>query len=198
MAANRDIIVIGASAGGVQAVMEIARHLPAEFDASIFVVIHTSPDSPGILPVLIDRAGPLSCAHAIDREIIRRGHIYVAPPDRHLLIRDDMVICTRGPKENGFRPAVDPLFRTAARRFGPRVIGIILSGGLDDGTMGLLNIKQNGGVAIAQDPGEAIFPSMPASAIQNVEVDHVLPVAEMAAVLARLVAEPLDLEEADM
>ena len=188
---GRDIIVIGASAGGVQALMELARGLPEDLPAAVFVVVHTSPISPGILPHIISRAGSLPAAHASDGDAVRHGRIYVAPPDHHLLIKNGTMRVVRGPKENGFRPAVDPLFRTAARVAGPRAIGVVLSGGLDDGTEGLALIKEYGGVAVVQDPDEAPFPSMPASAVAYVQVDHVLPVAEIPAVLARLAREPL-------
>jgi two-component system chemotaxis response regulator CheB len=188
--AGRDIIVIGASAGGVQVLQQLMSDLPEDLPASVFVVVHTSPDSPGILPQILDRAGPLHAVQAEHGEPIRKGRIYVAPPDYHLLVEKDRVLVTRGPKENGFRPAVDPLFRTAARSFGSRVIGIVLTGGLDDGTIGLMHIKSVGGIAIAQDPVEAVFPSMPQSAIDNVDVDFVLPVAQMPALVRRLVTEP--------
>src|SRR2546423_8105811 len=149
---GRDIIVIGASAGGVQALTELWRALPADLPAAVFVVVHTSPSSPGILPMILDRAGPLSAAHASDDERIRHGHIFVAPPDHHLLVvKNDRVRIVRGPKENGFRPAADPLFRTAARVYGPRTVGVVLSGGLDDGTEGLELIKQYGGDTGAEE-----------------------------------------------
>lgn len=193
---HRDIVVIGASAGGLPAVIEIAKGLPADFPAAVFVVIHTSPDSPGVLPTLLRRASRLSSARAEDRQQIRRGWIYVAPPDHHLLIKRAHIRVVRGPKENGFRPAIDPLFRTAAHTYGPRVIGVVLSGGLNDGTHGLLQITERGGVAVAQDPEEAAISSMPLSAIQNVEVRFVLPAAQIAAALRELVGETI--EEVDL
>jgi two-component system chemotaxis response regulator CheB len=186
---TRDIIVVGASAGGVQVLTELVRGLPKDLPAAVFVVIHTSPTSPSVLPQLLDRAGPLPAAHAEDGEAIAHSRIYVAQPDYHLLLSPLGIIIAHGPRENGFRPAVDPLFRTAARSFGSRVIGVVLSGGLDDGTEGLTLIKRFGGIAIAQDPDEAVFPSMPASAINNVDVDHVLKVSEMPAVLTQLARE---------
>lgn len=188
---GRNIIVVGASAGGVQVLQELMRGLPADLPAAVFVVVHTSPNSPGILPQILERAGPLPAAHPKNGERIRRGRVYVAPPDSHLLIKPGHVELSRGPSENGFRPAVDPLFRTAARTYGARVVGVVLSGGMDDGTLGLTHIKQNGGIAIAQDPAEAVFPGMPSSAIANAEVDYVLPVAEMPALLSRLASEAL-------
>jgi two-component system chemotaxis response regulator CheB len=189
--AGRNIIVVGASAGGVQVLQDLMRGLPEDFPAALFVVVHTSASSPGILPQILDRAGPLHAAHPEDREKYKMGRVYVAPPDFHMLLKDNQILVTRGPKENGFRPAVDALFRTAAISHGPRVVGVVLTGGLDDGTVGLIHIKNEGGIAVAQDPEEAVFPSMPRSAVDNVEVDYVLPVAEMPALLARLATEPL-------
>jgi two-component system chemotaxis response regulator CheB len=188
---GRDIIVIGASAGGVQALTELVRGLPENLAASVFVVVHTSPSSPGILPQIIDRSGPLRARHAENGAPIEHGRIYVAPPDHHLLLKPDRMVLAKGPRENGFRPAADPLFRTAARVFGPRVVGVVLSGGLDDGTEGVALVKEFGGVAVVQDPDEAIFTGMPTSAIANVEIDHVLPAARIGKLIARLAAEPL-------
>ena len=135
---KKDIIVIGASAGGIEALRVLVGGLPEDFPASIFVVVHVSPQTPSLLHEILTRAGRLPAVSAHDHQEIRPGHIYVAPPDHHLLIeRGGYVRLTRGPKENRFRPAVDPLFRSAARVYGPRVVGVILSGGLDDGTAGL-------------------------------------------------------------
>jgi two-component system chemotaxis response regulator CheB len=157
----------------------------------VFVVMHTSPSSPGILPRILDRSGPLPCDHANDGDTIRKGRIYVAPPDHHLILKRDRVRITHGPRENAFRPAVDPLFRTAARAFNSRVVGVVLSGGLDDGTEGLLRIKQCGGIAVVQDPTEAIFPGMPANAVRHVDVDHVVPLAQIPAILTQYAKSPI-------
>src|SRR5262249_33604969 len=138
---GHDIIVIGASAGGLQALTELSGSLPKNLPAAVFVAIHTSPNSPGVLPAILERSGGLTASSAVDDEEIRLGHIYVAPSDHHLLIKRGRVRVPRGPEENGFRPAIDPLFRTAARAYGARVIGIILSGAMDDGTHGLSLIK---------------------------------------------------------
>ena len=184
-------MVIGASAGGVPALLELASGLPRELPAALFVVVHSSPDSPGFLPQMVDRAGPLAADFAMDGAEIHPGRFHVAPPDRHLLLDGERMCVTRGPQENGFRPAVDPLFRTAARTLGPRVTGIVLSGGLNDGTHGLQEIKRHGGVAMVQHVDDAVVPSMPLSAIRHVEVDYVLPVREMPAVITRLASEPL-------
>lgn len=191
---TNDIIVIGASAGGIEALKEIAGGLPTDFPASVFVVLHTAPDSPGVLADILDRAGALSAMNAVDGERIRPGRMYVAPPDRHLVIEPNSVRLTRGPKENRFRPAVDPLFRSAAQVYGPRVIGVILTGNLDDGTAGLRAVKQLGGTAVVQDPREALAPSMPRSAMRHARVDHCLPLSEIAPLLVRLTSTPIEEE----
>lgn len=187
---NRDIIVIGASAGGVDALRTLLGGLPRELEASVFVVMHVAADSPGILPRILQNACPLPVEHARDGEEIRHGRVYVAPADCHLLLERDRVRLSRGPKENLCRPAIDPLFRSAAYVFGPRVVGVVLTGRLDDGTAGLWAVKRRGGTALVQDPDDATYPSMPRSAIRYVEVDEVAPVAEMAPLLARLAGEP--------
>jgi two-component system, chemotaxis family, protein-glutamate methylesterase/glutaminase len=191
---TRDIVVVGASAGGVQALRLVVQGLPRDFAASVLVVVHIPPTGDSILPALLTKAGALTATHARNGERLERRRVYVAPPDHHLLVQPHkrLAVSRRGPRENGFRPAIDPLFRTAARSHGPRVIGVVLTGALDDGTLGLAHIKENGGVAIVQDPIEAVFPSMPRSAIDHVDVDHVVPVAAMPALLARLVGEPLE------
>jgi two-component system, chemotaxis family, protein-glutamate methylesterase/glutaminase len=188
---TRNIIVIGASAGGFEALKKLVKDLPADLQASIFVVWHMSPGVTGVLPQVLTRHGPLPAKNAEDGEQIEPGRIYVAPPDRHLIIENSRARVTRGPKENRFRPAVDPLFRSAAYAYGPKVIGVILSGALDDGTSGLWTIKHHGGVAVVQDPADAEIPSMPRSALNEVEVDYVAPIAEMGDLLARLSREPL-------
>lgn len=187
--AHRDIVVVGASTGGLQALLELLAPVPAALPAAIFVVVHTAPEGSGLLPEILERNGAWNVAYAEDGTAIEHSRIYVAPPDHHLLVKRAAVRVARGPRENRFRPAVDPLFRTAARSFGPRVIGIVLSGGLDDGTHGLELIKRHGGIAIAQDPQQAVMPSMPLSAIQNVEVDHILSPGAIGAKLPFLVRE---------
>ncbi len=189
--AYRDIIVIGASAGGLQALVELLTPLPANLQAAIFIVVHTAPGGTGLLPQILERSAA-NVAYAKDGEAIEPGRIYVAPPDRHLLIKRTRVRVVSGPRENLFRPAIDPLFRTAARAYGARVIGIVLSGGLDDGTHGLELIKRHGGIAIAQDPQHAVMPSMPLSAIQNVEVDYILRPSEIGAKLPLLIRETVE------
>jgi two-component system chemotaxis response regulator CheB len=184
---RRDIVVIGASAGGVEALMQITAKLPDRLSAAIFVVLHLHPEVPSLLPRILSRAGPLSATHPTDGESIRYGRIYVAPPDHHLLVEPGIVKLSRGPTENTFRPAIDPLFRSAAVAYRSRVIGVILTGSLDDGTAGLRAVKEMGGVAIVQDPDDAVYPSMPQSASEFVDVDHIVPVSDVPDLLVRLV-----------
>jgi len=186
---RRDIVVIGGSAGGVEALIEICGHLPADLPAAIFVVQHISPASKSVLPDLLTRVGPLPASHPVDGEPVQSGQIYVAPPDFHLLLRDDVILLRRGPQENRTRPAIDPLFRSAAVTYGPRVIGVVLTGLLDDGAAGLVAIKRCGGVSVVQDPADAQWPEMPRRAIERQHVDHIVPVREMPALLNRLCRE---------
>ena len=186
---KRNIIVIGASTGGFAAIKQLVAALPPDLDATIFIAWHMSPDMTGILPQVLNQLTTLPATNAVDNEHIEINHIYVAVPDKHLLLEPGVVRVTRGPKENRFRPAVDPLFRSAAASYGARVIGIVLSGGLDDGTAGLWTIKSRGGLAIVQEPAEAEAPSMPASALAAVAVDYCVPIADMAPLLVRLTAE---------
>jgi two-component system chemotaxis response regulator CheB len=181
---QRDIIVIGGSAGGVEAVSRIAAGLPAGFAASVFVVIHFPADGTSHLPRILNRAGPVPAQLASDGEPVRPGRIYVAVPDHHLVLENGVMRCERGPKENNHRPAVDPLFRSAAEAYGPRVAGVIVSGTRTDGTAGLFAVKKRGGIAIVEDPATALHSSMPASAAENVAVDHIVPAGDIAAILA--------------
>ncbi len=187
--AERNIVVIGCSVGGVEALQTIVSGLPENFPAAVFVVLHLSPQTHSVLPEILNRAGPLPAKHPIDEEPIRPGHIYVAPPDHHLIIEDGKVVLSRGPKENRHRPSLDPLFRSAARAYGRQVIGIVLTGSLDDGTVGLQTIKRAGGIAIVQDPEDAFCPDMPRSAMDHVKADYVVPLAQIPALLAELVPQ---------
>src|SRR5256886_2817550 len=187
---THDIVVVGASAGGVEALVALVRGLPADLPAALFVVLHIPPYSASQLPAILTHHGPLPAAHATHGEAIAPGRIYVAPPDHHLLVRDGQVELTRGPRENGSRPAVDPLFRSAARAHGSRVVGIVLSGALGDGSVGMMTIAARGGVTVVQDPKEALFESMPRAALQSVRVDHILPVHQIPALLGRLARAP--------
>ena len=181
-----DLVVIGGSAGALPVLQTVMRALPADFPAAVLIVVHQAQSQPGKLPEVL--GGPLPAAHARDGEPIELGRVYVAPPDQHLMVEPaGRVRLSRGPKQNRFRPAIDPLFRTAARVFGPQVIGVIVSGMLDDGTFGLMQVKRFGGIAVCQDPAEAVAPDMPASAIRNARPDYVLKASEIAPVLDRLV-----------
>lgn len=188
----RRLIVIGTSAGGIEALRELVGALPPELPAAIAVVMHVARESPGVLHEILDRSGPLQAVHATNGERLRPGVIYVAPPDHHLLVEPGRIRVTRGPKENRFRPAIDPLFRSAAQVFGPAAIGVILTGSLDDGTSGLGAIKKLGGIAVVQDPADALFPSMPQNALKYVEADHVVPLSGIPPLLARLTALDID------
>ena len=190
---RRDIVVIGASAGGIQALNAIVPRLPEDLPAAVFVVMHLAPTARSSLAAIIGRQTLLRTSAASDGDRIERGRIYVAPPDRHMVVEDDHIRLSRGPRENGHRPAIDPLFRTAARHFGPRVIGIVLSGNLSDGTVGLKAIDDHGGVTVAQHPGDALHPGMPGSAVDEVDPHHVLPASEIAELVVRLSTEPAPL-----
>jgi two-component system chemotaxis response regulator CheB len=185
----RHVVVIGASAGGVTALLQIAESLPASFPAPVCIVQHIG-SNPSLLPELLRFRGPNAAVHAHDGQLLAPGTLHVAPPDHHLLIEGDTVRLTHGPKENHARPAIDPLFRSAAVGFGPRVIGVVLTGQMDDGTAGLKAVKDCGGIAIVQDPASAVEPEMPRSALANVAVDHCVPLEEIAGLLTRLVGEP--------
>lgn len=188
---KRDIIVIGASAGGLPALMELVKGLPADFPAAIFIVLHLSPFSTNFIPEILSKLGPLEVVEPSDGEPIQYGRIYVAAPDNHLLLENDKIIIKRGPKENRFRPSIDALFRSASNLYGPRVIGVVLSGMLDDGTSGLWSVKRMGGLAIIQDPSDAAFPAMPANVLEYVKVDYQVPVAQLAALLFSLIGETI-------
>jgi two-component system chemotaxis response regulator CheB len=194
---QRDVIVVGASAGGVQALQALAAQLPPELPASVLVVLHLMSSGTSVLHDILDRAGPLPATQARDGERLARGHIYVAPPDFHLLLRGPNIHLSAGPRENGHRPAIDPLFRSAARAYGRRVIGVVLSGTLDDGTDGLGMIRDRGGATVVQDPRDATYDEMPRSAIAYVDPDRVVPLADLGATLAELVDSPLDRSRAD-
>ncbi|HEY7614743.1 MAG TPA: chemotaxis protein CheB [Gemmatimonadales bacterium] len=187
--ARREIVVIGGSAGAIESVTEIVCGLPAGFPAAVFIVVHVPGSVSSALPRILSRAGALAAVHPENEAPIEPARIYVAPPDCHLFIEDDRIRLSRGPKENGHRPAIDPLFRSAAHHYAGGVIGVLLSGNLSDGTAGLLGIKQRGGIAIVQDPDTALYSGMPRSAVERVPIDHVVPVTAMAKLLVRLTSE---------
>jgi two-component system, chemotaxis family, protein-glutamate methylesterase/glutaminase len=187
-----ELVVAGASAGGVEALRALVAALPASFGASLLVVLHISEAGTSVLPEILARAGALPVATALHGEPLQRGRVYVAPPGRHLLVSSGAIHLTHGPRENGHRPAIDPLFRTAAAAYGPRVAGVILSGMLDDGTSGLHHVARQGGIAIVQDPDEAMYKGMPGSAAARVAVDAVLPLSEIAPALVRVAGRATD------
>jgi two-component system, chemotaxis family, protein-glutamate methylesterase/glutaminase len=177
---GRAVVVAGASAGGVEALIELVRSLPRDFPHAVLVVLHVSPTGTSVLPAILARACALPVISPADGEQLRDGHIYVAPPDCHLVLEASHLRLSQSPRENGHRPAIDPTMRTAAAAYDGSAIGIVLSGSRDDGTAGLMAIKARGGTAIVQDPDEALYAAMPLSAIAHVELDAVLPVAAMA------------------
>jgi two-component system chemotaxis response regulator CheB len=190
-ATGHDIVVVGASAGGVEALGEVVAKLPEDIAAAVFVVLHISATGTSVLPTILERRGDLQAGHAIDEEPIQHGRIYIAPPDHHMFVQPGVVRVVRGPKENGYRPAIDPLFRSAAHSFGARAVGVILSGVLDDGAAGLAVIKMRGGRTLVQDPDDALYPGMPSSAIEFVGPDRVLPARELGAAIVAFAAEPV-------
>jgi two-component system chemotaxis response regulator CheB len=179
------IIVVGASVGGVHALQCLAENLPASLPAPVLVVLHIGAHS-SIIPELMAARGPMPAAYAQHRQELEPGRIYVAPPDHHMLLVDDRVCLNRGAKEHHSRPAIDPLFLSAALSRGADVIGVVLTGRLDDGTFGLQAVKRCGGIAVVQDPADADEPSMPRSALENVEVDHCVRLTDMAPLLSSL------------
>jgi two-component system, chemotaxis family, protein-glutamate methylesterase/glutaminase len=188
--AVRDIIVVGTSAGGVGALSELAAALPRDLPAAVFVVLHTAADRESLLPEILSRAGALPAAKARHGEPIRPGRIYLAPPDHHLLLDGTHVRLSHGPRENLHRPAIDPLFRSAARHHGRRVIAAVLTGALADGTAGLMAVRAAGGVAVVEDPREAYYPDMPRNALEMAGADYVLPLARIGPTLAALTLNP--------
>lgn len=187
--ARRDIIVVGASAGGIEALRSLTRQLPAGLPATVLVVVHIASAVPSQLAEIFSKVTPLKTAQAAPGQVLSPGHLYFAPPDLHMLVHDGHIHLTRGPRENRVRPAIDPLFRSAAVHAGPRVIGIVLTGFLDDGAAGLLAVKRCGGTTIVQDPQDAENPDMPRSAIRAAPPDFILPVSRMGLVLEQLTRE---------
>lgn len=184
---SRDLVVMGASAGGVETLKEVVAGLPVDLPAAVCVVLHIAPTSPSALAHILGRAGPLPCRSADDGEALRSGEILVAPPDRHLVVEDGRARLTVGPRENGHRPAVDTLFRSAAAERSAGVVGVVLSGTRDDGAAGLAAIKSSGGATVVQDPDDAMYGGMPANALAHVAVDAVVPLTQIAETVAWIV-----------
>jgi two-component system chemotaxis response regulator CheB len=186
------VVVVGASAGGVETLRELMHHLPADLPAAVLVVLHMPTTAFSALPSILSRAGEMTVCNAEDGAPLQRGDVLVAPPDHHLVVHGDQVRLGRGPKENGHRPAIDPLFRSAARWRGSRVVGVVLSGTLDDGAAGLWTVAERGGAAVVQDPDQAMYDGMPLAALRAVPTAHVASGAELAKLLVELCSEELE------
>ncbi|NMF64677.1 chemotaxis protein CheB [Brasilonema octagenarum] len=193
---GHDLIVVGASAGGVEALSYLVKNLPPDLNAAVMIVLHVPSHGTSVMPRILSRAGKLPASHAKDGEVIELRRIYVAPPNYHLLVKPGYIHLTRGATENGHRPAIDPLFRTAARAYGRRVVAVVLTGVLDDGTAGVRAVKMRNGVAVVQNPEDAMYPGMPRSAIENVDdIDYILPLSDIADILVNLANTPVEGEE---
>lgn len=188
---HRELVVVGTSAGGIEALQQLLRSLPMNFDAALLTVLHTSSHAGSLLPQILQRGSPMPVVHPADGEILRKRHVYIAPPDFHMIVEGNLLRVVQGPRENLHRPAIDPLFRSAAAFWGRRVIGVILTGSLDDGTSGLMVVRARGGAAIVQDPATAMYSSMPASALEQVPDAQVLPLGDIPAALQELIRQPL-------
>lgn len=191
----RDVVVVGASAGGVEALRDLVGLLPHDFPAAVLIVLHVPPMSRSALPDILNRAGPLHARHAHNQDDLVPGKVLVAPADKHLIVYDHAVTLSAGPTENGHRPAIDVLFRTAARALGPRVMSVVLSGALDDGTAGSVAVKLRGGTCLAQDPDDALHRSMPQCAISAGAIDIVGAVPELAGALVELAGQPVPIPD---
>jgi len=192
---GHDIIVVGVSSGGLKVLTSIARELPPDLAAAVCIVQHLPPSRDSLLPQILNDVSALPAAHPSDGDPIRTGHLYVAPPDYHMLLSKGRIRIVRGPQENRFRPSIDVLFRSAARTFGPRVVGVVLTGALDDGTVGLQAIAKRGGITAVQDPAEAEYPSMPRSALRFARPDYTLHLSEIPDFLVRMSKEPAPAEK---
>lgn len=188
--ANRDVLAIGTSAGGVQALIFLAKHFRSNFPAAVLVTIHLPSQSRSALHEVLSRAGPLPATFAVEGERLRKSHIYIAPPDRHLLLDGDHISLGSGPRENNARPALDPMLRSAAVCCGPRVVGVVLTGTLGDGASGLWAVRHCGGITVVQDPKDAAYSEMPLLALKRANPEHVVPLADLPALLDSLAHQP--------
>jgi two-component system chemotaxis response regulator CheB len=187
---NRDIVTIGTSAGGVEALRFLAGKFPRDFPATVLVTIHLASDFRSELDEILSKCGPLPVSFAREGEPMQKGHVYIAPTQHHLIIDGESLFLGVGPRENNSRPAIDAMFRSAAACCGGRVIGVVLTGTLGDGASGLWTIRQCGGITVVQDPSDAAFPDMPRTAMILVQPDHVARLADIPTLLARLAREP--------
>ena len=188
--ANRDILAVGTSAGGVEALLFLAKNLPRDLPASVLVTIHLPAHARSALDLVLSRAGALPASFAAEGDVLQKGRIYLAPPDRHLLIDGKRLLLGEGPRENNSRPAIDPMLRATAVCCAGRAVGVVLTGTLGDGASGLWAMRQAGGVTIVQDPKDAAFAEMPLTALNRAKPDYVVPLAEIPALLDKLVHEP--------
>ena len=186
------VVAIGASAGGIEALRELAAGMRADFQFAVMIVIHMSRGAPSLLAPIIDRSGPLPTVAAVDGAVLEAGRIYAAVPDHHLLARDHRVALSNGPWEDGRRPGIDALFRSVALDYGPRAIGVLMSGMLDDGVAGLRAIKARGGVTVVQEPTDALFPDLPKNAIVAGAADHTAAAKKIGSLLAQLADRDID------
>jgi len=191
----RVLVAIGASAGGVEALQAVVAGLPVDLDAAVLVVLHVPRSGPSALPRILNRAGPLPAAHARDGEELTTGRIYIAPPDHHLLVLEGRIRLTHGPVENGHRPAIDVLFRSAARAAGPRTVAVTLSGARDDGAAGAAVVARCGGQVLVQEPDEALYPSMPRSVIESTGDGQRHPAKELGGAIGRAVRQLNELDD---
>jgi two-component system chemotaxis response regulator CheB len=187
---GHNIIVIGTSAGGLEALDALVGHLPTDLASAIFIVQHMAPQNTGIaLLSRLEKYRAFHCSLATNEERFEEGRIYIAPADHHLLVKKDHVLVTKGARENRYRPGIDPLFRSAAAMHGPHVIAVLLTGVLDDGTAGLMAVKKCGGITIVQDPKDATYPEMPQSALNAMDVNHCVPISEMSGLIEKYTKE---------
>src|SRR4051812_33669346 len=192
---TENIIVVGASAGGVNALQRLVHGFPADLPAAVLVVLHSSPEGPALLGSILNSTGPLPACNATDGQTIESGHIYVAPPDQHLLCEGQHLRLWRGPKENLHRPCINVTFRSASDEYGPRVIGAVLTGTLDDGTAGLWSIRKHGGIVIVQNPADAEYSEMPRNVLKHVPVDHCVDISDMGNLIATLICKTVKGEQ---